>query len=64
MRISLVPLEPGRSSCKFLIFEAVMVPASGRPRGGSRAAQHVDRAVGQAGADQEQDHLRVTSLDP
>ena len=32
MRISLVPLEPGRSSFKFLIFEAVMVPAGGRPR--------------------------------
>jgi hypothetical protein len=29
IRISLVPLEPGRSSFKFLIFEPVIVSTSG-----------------------------------
>ncbi len=34
MRISLSPLEPGRNSSKFLIFDLVIVSKSGRPNAG------------------------------
>lgn len=34
MRISLVPLDPGRSSFIFLILELVMLSTRGRPNAG------------------------------
>src|SRR5207247_5622295 len=49
MRTSLVPLEPGRSSFKFLIFEPVIVSTSGRPERGPGAAERVDGVVHQVG---------------